>query len=317
MLDKYSIHTDLALEEKERFESDNVEIPGVVVEEEYEAELEVRITKVMIETEKGAKLMGKPVGTYITMEAPGMADDDEGYHGEVSQVLAKYLKKLMGSLKEEYSVLVVGLGNRQVTPDALGPYVADHLNITRHIIKEYGKYAFENEKTHLVSAIVPGVMAQTGMETFEIVKGIVEEIQPDLVIAIDALAARNSKRLNRTIQITNTGINPGSGVGNHRHGITQDTLGIPVIAIGVPTVVDAATIVNDTMENLILALEESKTLKGVGVVLQGYNATEKYELIKELISPHLNGMFVTPKDIDETVQRISFTISEALNQLFV
>lgn len=317
MLDKYSIHTDLALEEKERFESDNVEIPGVVVEEEYEAELEVRITKVMIETEKGAKLMGKPVGTYITMEAPGMADADEDYHREVSQVLTKYLKELMGSLKEEYSVLVVGLGNRQVTPDALGPYVADHLNITRHIIKEYGKYAFENEKTHLVSAIVPGVMAQTGMETFEIIKGIVKEIQPDLVIAIDALAARNSKRLNRTIQITNTGINPGSGVGNHRHGITRDSLGIPVIAIGVPTVVDAATIVNDTMENLILALEESKTLKGVGVVLQGYNATEKYELIKELISPHLNGMFVTPKDIDETVQRISFTISEALNMLFV
>ena len=133
------------------------------------------------------------------------------------------------------------------------------------------------------------------METLEIIKGIVKETKPDLVIAVDALAARNSKRLNRTIQIADTGINPGSGVGNHRNGITEETIGVPVIAIGVPTVVDAATIVNDTMENLIAALETSETLKGVGVVLQGYNATEKYELIKELISPHLNGMFVTRK----------------------
>ena len=173
-----------------------------------------------------------------------------------------------------------------------------------------------SEKAHMVSAIVPGVMGQTGMETLEIVKGIVEETKPDFAIAIDALAARNTKRLNRTIQIADTGINPGSGVGNHRNALTEETLGIPVIAIGVPTVVDAATIVNDTMENLLAALETSEMLKGVGVVLQGYNATEKYELIKELISPNLNGLFVTPKDIDDTIQRISYTISEALNILF-
>ena len=142
------------------------------------------------------------------------------------------------------------------------------------------------------------------------------ETRADFVIAIDALAARSSKRLNRTIQIADTGIHPGSGVGNHRNAINEETLGIPVIAIGVPTVVDAATIVNDSMENLIAALETSETLRGVGVVMQGYNAAEKYELVKELISPHLNGMFVTPKDIDDTVRRISFTISEALNGLF-
>ena len=159
-------------------------------------------------------------------------------------------------------------------------------------------------------------MAQTGMETSEIVKGIVNETNPDIVIAVDALAARNSKRLNRTIQIADTGIHPGSGVGNHRSSMTEESIGVPVIAIGVPTVVDAATIVNDTMENLIRAMETSEILKGVGVVLQGYQAAEKYELIKELISPHLNGMFVTPKDIDETVRRISKTISEGLNLLF-
>lgn len=316
MLEKYSIHTDLALEEKERFESDHVEVQGVILEEEYDKEREIRITKVKIETEKGARAMGKPVGTYITMEAPNMAVPDEEYHREISEELAKYIKELIKIEKEDYVVLVAGLGNRQVTPDALGPHVVDNLAITRHIVKEYGKYAMGEDAVHMTSAIVPGVMAQTGMETLEIIKGIVKETKPDLVIAVDALAARNSKRLNRTIQIADTGINPGSGVGNHRNGITEETIGVPVIAIGVPTVVDATTIVNDTMENLIAALETSETLKGVGVVLQGYNATEKYELIKELISPHLNGMFVTPKDIDETIKRIGYTISEGLNILF-
>ena len=316
MLEKYSIHTDLALEEKERFESDHVEVQGVILEEEYDKEREIRITKVKIETEKGARAMGKPVGTYITMEAPNMAVPDEEYHREISEELAKYIKELIKIEKEDYVVLVAGLGNRQVTPDALGPHVVDNLAITRHIVKEYGKYAMGEDAVHMTSAIVPGVMAQTGMETLEIIKGIVKETKPDLVIAVDALAARNSKRLNRTIQIADTGINPGSGVGNHRNGITEETIGVPVIAIGVPTVVDAATIVNDTMENLIAAPETSETLKGVGVVLQGYNATEKYELIKELISPHLNGMFVTPKDIDETIKRIGYTISEGLNILF-
>lgn len=316
MIEKYSIRTDLALEQKERFESDNVEVQGVVLEESYDEEREIRITTVKIETEKGAMTMGKPVGTYITMEAPNLAVPDEGYHEEVSEELMKFLQKFIDKDKKDYSVLVVGLGNRMVTPDALGPYVADNLNITRHIVKEYGKYAMGEEEVHLISAIVPGVMAQTGMETVEIIRGVVKETEPDIIIAIDALAARSSKRLNRTIQIADTGINPGSGVGNHRNAITEETVGVPVIAIGVPTVVDAATIVNDTMENLIAALETSETLRGVGVVMQGYNAAEKYELVKELISPHLNGMFVTPKDIDETVKRISFTISEALNMLF-
>lgn len=316
MIEKYSIRTDLALEQKERFESDNVEVQGVVLEEDYDEEQEIKITTVKIETENGAKTMGKPVGTYITMEAANMAVPDEDYHKEISKKLKEFLAKFVKADKEEYSVLVVGLGNRKVTPDALGPYVVDNLDITRHIVKEYGKYAMGEEEIHLVSAIVPGVMGQTGMETVEIIRGVVRETRPDLIIAIDALAARSSRRLNRTIQIADTGINPGSGVGNHRNAITKETVGVPVIAIGIPTVVDAATIVNDTMENLIAALESSDTLRGVGVVMQGYNAAEKYELVKELISPHLNGLFVTPKDIDETVKRISYTISEALNMLF-
>ena len=277
-------------------------------------------TTVRIETENGAKTMGKPVGTYLTIEAPNLSSPDEGIHREVSEELAKYLievmEKIIPESEHDKEVLVIGLGNRQATPDALGPYVADNLNITRHIVKEYGKYAALEEMNCVVSAIVPGVMAQTGMETAEIIKGVVRETKPDLLIVIDALAARNSRRLNRTIQIADTGINPGSGVGNYRNAITKETIGVPVIAIGVPTVVDAVTIVSDTMENLLSALETSESLKGVGLVLGGYSEAEKYELIKELIAPNLNSMFMTPKDIDETVKRLSYTISEGLNLAF-
>ena len=320
MVEKYNIRTDLALEEKERFESDQVEVQGVVLEEEYDKEREIRVTTVRIETENGAKTMGKPVGTYLTIEAPNLSSPDEGIHREDSEELAKYLievmKKIIPESEHDKEVLVIGLGNRQATPDALGPYVADNLNVTRHIVKEYGKYAALEEMTCVVSAIVPGVMAQTGMETAEIIKGVVRETKPDLLIVIDALAARNSRRLNRTIQIADTGINPGSGVGNYRNAITKETIGVPVIAIGVPTVVDAVTIVSDTMENLLSALETSESLKGVGLVLGGYSEAEKYELIKELIAPNLNSMFMTPKDIDETVKRLSYTISEGLNLAF-
>ena len=311
MVEKYNIRTDLALEEKERFESDQVEVQGVVLEEEYDKEREIRVTTVR---------MGKPVGTYLTIEAPNLSSPDEGIHREVSEELAKYLievmKKIIPESEHDKEVLVIGLGNRQATPDALGPYVADNLNVTRHIVKEYGKYAALEEMNCVVSAIVPGVMAQTGMETAEIIKGVVRETKPDLLIVIDALAARNSRRLNRTIQIADTGINPGSGVGNYRNAITKETIGVPVIAIGVPTVVDAVTIVSDTMENLLSALETSESLKGVGLVLGGYSEAEKYELIKELIAPNLNSMFMTPKDIDETVKRLSYTISEGLNLAF-
>ena len=206
--------------------------------------------------------MGKPKGTYITLEAAEMIEDDEDYHREISKRLAEILKELIpvcdkqknykestenqkkvsrkgfAEAKHELegtSILVAGLGNRLVTPDALGPQVADNLYITRHIIKEFGRRAYENEQVQPVSAIVPGVMAQTGMETLEIIKGVVDETKPDVVIAIDALAARSTKRLNRTIQITDTGIHPGSGVGNHRNGLTRETLGVMVIGIGVPT----------------------------------------------------------------------------------
>lgn len=300
MLGSYSIHTDLALEDKERYESDDVEISGVSVEEFFDEEYEIRVTEVKIITENGAKAMRKPIGTYITMEMANLVQAEEDYINEIARKLAKYVGDIIELDKEEYTALVVGLGNRNVTPDALGPHTVDCLNVTRHIVKEYGKYAMGEEPCQMVSAIAPGVMAQTGMETYEIIKGIVDTVSPDVVLVIDALAARNTKRLNRTIQIADTGIHPGSGVGNHRNEISKETLGIPVVAIGVPTVVSADVIVRDTMENLISVLEDD----------------DKYEVIQDLIAPHLYGMFVTPKDIDESIDRIGETIADGLNLLF-
>ena len=316
IMSQFQVRTDLALETREKFKEDNVEIKGVRVEEEYHREKEIKITTMVIETENGAKAMGKPKGTYITLEAANMDSQDEDYHREISLELARIIKRLLPEGKNTFSVLVAGLGNREVTPDALGPRVVDNMMITRHVLKEFGKYAFGEQEVNAVSGIVPGVMAQTGMESQEIIRGVIKQTKPDVMIAIDALAARSTRRLSRTIQITDTGINPGSGVGNHRHGLSKETVGIPVIAIGVPTVVDAATIVSDTMQTLIQAMEEHSNLSTWSTGLNALNDMEKYELIRELLSPQLNTMFVTPKDIDESVKRLSYTLSEGLNIAF-
>ena len=299
MLGNYRIRTDLALEATERFTEENVEIRGVEVKEEYDKEKDIRTTVVKIKTENGARAMGRPQGNYITIEAPNPSIPDEEYHREGSEEIARHLRQLI-DLKKEQSILVVGLGNTAITSDSLGPHVVENLRMTRHIIREYGLKGMGEEKMHRTSGIIPGVMAQTGMETSEIVQGVVNETQPDVVIAIDALAARSTRRLNRTIQITDTGIHPGSGVGNHRNGLTEDNLLVKVIGIGVPTVVDAATIVHDSMAHLLDALDEA----------------EQKEFLEEMISPHLHSMFVTPKDVDETVKYLSFTISEGLNMAF-
>jgi len=244
----HKIRTDLALEVRETFQDDDVEIRGVELKEEFDKKNNIRISILTIKDEKGARAMQKPIGTYITIEAPDLSKADEDYHRKVSDEIAKYLKKLAGDLKKE-DILIVGLGNREVTPDALGPMVVDNLFITRHLIKEYGQEFKERNKLGSISAISPGVMAQTGMETVEIIKGIVKETNPKLIIVIDALASRSVNRLNTTIQLTDTGINPGSGVGNNRKAINEESVGTKVIALGVPTVVDAFTIVADTMSS--------------------------------------------------------------------
>ncbi len=310
--ESYPIRTDLALESQERLQKNKKEVRGVRFFEKTE-ENGVVVSTVLIETENASAAMGRPKGTYVTIEAPEMIEEDEGYHRDISMELARILREMLPvktvekDLKKglEVSVLIVGLGNRDVTPDALGPRVVDNLFITRHIINEFGKYAFADEDVSRVSGIVPGVMAQTGMECVEILRGVVKETKPDFVITVDALAARSVKRLGRTIQLTDTGITPGSGIGNHRNALNKKSVGVPVISLGVPTVVDAATIVSDAMTTFIEAMSLSD--------LQKLDEHERQELARELLSPQLNGLFVTPKNIDDSIKQLSFLISEGLN----
>jgi len=295
------IRTDLALEVRESFPEDNVEIKGVILTEDFDEKNNIRVSTVEIKDEKGSKAMQRPIGTYITIEAPDMYQGDEDYNKPVSEEVVKQLKKLAGDLKRE-EILVVGLGNREVTPDALGPQVVDNLFITRHLIKEYGTEFKERHKLGSVSAIAPGVMAQTGMETVEIIKGVIQETKPKLIIVIDALASRSVNRVNTTIQLTDTGISPGSGVGNNRKALNEESLGVKTVALGVPTVVAAATIVADSLTTY---MQKS-----------GFSEEDVDKFISEVMEQQVDNMFVTPKNIDESVKRLSFTVSEALNSCF-
>ena len=296
---QYEVRTDLALEASECLKSKDGHLNGISIEEEHIPDKDVLITKVQIETKNAAKRMGKPIGTYITMEVPGLKEDDEGFHKDISLLLANQIRELIAKEGEveEKSIMIVGLGNRAVTADALGPKVIDHLSITRHIISTYGKEAYA-EEVPTISAMEPGVMAKTGIETAEMIAGVVEKTKPDILIVIDALAARSTKRLYTTIQISNTGIAPGSGVGNHRNAINEEVMGIPVLAIGIPTVVDAATIVGDACE-----VWWHESLQEAGPIPE---EVKKY--FREL-----KNMYVTTKEIDEIIECISYTVSEAIN----
>lgn len=322
----HGIRTDLALEAAEYFRKNEHSLEGVSIEEKYDEKNHILVTTVNVQSENGAKKIGKPMGTYITVETPFLSEPDESYHQEITDALVSALGCLMPDIKDK-KLLVVGIGNREITPDALGPLVVEHLFITRHLIKVYGKDGEVTKGLGNVSAIAPGVMAQTGMEGKEIIAGVIRETQPEVLVVVDALAARNTNRLNRTIQLTDTGIRPGAGVGNHRNELTGETLGIPVIAIGIPTVIDAATIVSDTIEHLFDVLDQQRVpgqediadqnvrLQNAHDAIASFDAQEKYLLMRELMEPMMSDMFVTPKDIDETIGRISFTISEAINRL--
>ena len=310
------IRTDLASEAKERFEGETGQagaLQGVLVETSFLEGTNSSLTKVTILNQEGEQALQKPIGTYLTIEAEDLPRPDEAYHEQISLELSKQLLTLLPE-KDRKSILVVGLGNREVTPDALGPKVVEHLCITRHI--RLANLPTFLKKEYDISGIVPGVMAQTGMETYEIVKGIVEETHPSAVLVIDALAARSTKRLNTTIQISDAGIHPGSGVGNHRKALTQETLGVPTISIGVPMVIDAATIAGDTMEHLITVLEEAHMIQGLSQTIEEFDEEDKRQFILELMDKRLQKMYVTPKDVDASVEQISFTISEAINKAF-
>lgn len=299
---QYRIYTDLALEERERYQK-NVEIPGVVLEKKEIEQLEMSLTKMIIKNKSGCEAMGKPEGTYITIESRMLLNEeileDSEIEDAIVKVICRELKKVAQGIKgmnRERKILIVGLGNEKATPDALGPLTTGQIMVKENVI-----------------CIAPGVLAQTGMETYKIIKGIVREEKPDLVIAIDSLAARNTSRVATTVQITDTGITPGSGIGNYRMGLNRETLGIPVIAVGIPMVVNSVTIVHDTIEQLISFLQNYEELKDMTSSFAIFNREEKYAFIDEIMTNEMGKMYVTPKDIDDIINRLSNVLAQAIN----
>lgn len=302
----YFRHTDLAMELQEELEKEGGAISrfnGITLKKRTFPDSRLREVIITVDNEEGEKLLGKPRGTYITLEGEDLSKNDGDFHENMSRCFASHLKTLLGSREK---ILFVGLGNMEVTPDSLGPLVVQNLLITRHLNEmEYFR------KMRSSMAIAPGVMAQTGMETGEILKGIVQKVHPEAMVVIDALAAKTSERLNRTIQISNAGIAPGSGVGNHRNEISAATMGIPVIAVGVPTVISIPAIAGDIIESVLISMGDVRLRERY----EAWSDREKYRFMAETLREELFGLFVTPKEIDESVKRISYTISEGINQV--
>ncbi len=279
-----NFRTDLALERHESIAED--EIKGVdfsVVEEDS-----VKISHITVLDEEGERALGKSKGQYITAELPSLKRVTENLDSW-SRIISAEIRRL---LPENGTVLVAGLGNKDITPDALGPECIAQLLATRHIKSEVGMPEYLT-KLRSVAGIVPGVLGNTGIETAEILKGIVGQIEPSAVIVIDALAARSLERLGNTVQMCDTGVSPGSGVGNRRKRIDGDFLGVPVIAVGMPTVVDGVTVALDLMEKGGVSLEKSE---------------------KERILSGERGMMVTPKEIDLVIKRAAKLLSLSINR---
>lgn len=305
-----NIRTDLALEAKEIYEKENKkEIPGVKADEYMEDN--IKVTNVQVLDEEGEKAMGKPKGTYITMDIPWINEYDEESMDDIAKAFAKTLSPLI-NIDESMTAMVVGLGNWNITPDALGPKVVEKLMVTRHLKQLIPDQIDEGIRP--VCAMAPGVLGITGIETGEIIKAVVNKVKPNLIICIDALASRSLGRINKTIQIGNTGISPGAGVGNKRMEISEKTLGIPVIAIGVPTVVDAATIANDTIDIVVDEMMNNATKGGkLYEMLASLDKNERKHMIKDVLNPYVGNLMVTPKDVDSIISCISRIISTGIN----
>lgn len=306
------IRTDLALEAREIIEEseNSSQIPGVKTENKQLEDC--LVTKVDVLDEQGSQIMNKGIGKYVTLESKLMTYDDDDSREQMIKYLSDELKDIFGP-EEHKKTLVIGLGNWNITSDALGPRAVSKTLVTRHIFKNYNK-DYDDDFTE-VSALSPGVMGVTGLETSETVKGIVDAIKPDRVVAIDALASRKMERVNTTIQISTAGISPGGGVGNKRKALNKDYLGVDVIAIGVPTVVDAATLTSDVLDLAIKNLmEQSNSGEIFYKMLQDLQEEEKYQLIRDCLDPYDKNLIVTPKDIDETIENLAVIISEGLNR---
>lgn len=329
-LSKYQIRTDLAVEAIENVE-DRTGIEEITHEQQN-----IKVTKITLDS-KSAKSIQKKEGEYITIEFKDISDYQNRL--EIKQVFTKNLKELLikENLKEDAQCLVVGLGNRKSTPDALGPLTIDQILVTNHLFL----LDTPEEGFRPVCAIAPGVMGETGIETSDLIQSVIAVAKPDFVIVVDALASQSITRINQTIQMSNTGIHPGSGIGNSRKEISKDILGIPVIAIGVPTVVDAVTVVSDTLQflhkfyafqkdfannpmhkmvygqvnylkqEINIKEEEKKELFGI---LGNFNEEETKVLINEVLTPIGYNLMVTPKEVDFVMQNLSDVLGNGINQ---
>ncbi len=301
------IRTDLAIEIHEMLTEAATELSGVTVHKEEKQK--ALISRVKIDSLRAQAQMGRPIGNYITIEFPNVNIAEGEEYEALCHVVADELSSLL-SLKEKSNVLVVGLGNWNITPDALGPTVVSKLMVTRHLLQYIPDQIDEGIRP--VCAISPGVLGITGMETGEVIRGVTDKIRPDAVIVIDALAARSMNRISTTIQLCDTGISPGAGVGNNRKALDKSSLGVPVIAIGVPTVIDAATITADTLQ---MAAETEKTKENSKLyeALADIDRDEQYSILKQALPENLNGFIVTPKDVDLLIDRVAKVVANGIN----
>ena len=308
----YNFRTDLASERRDIYNKANKlenDINGIESEKE-EINENVKVERVKITNENGEKAIGKPIGNYITIDVKKLKIAQDEDIEKAAETLANELKKVVDMhIDNQGEVLVVGLGNIYVTPDSLGPKVINEIEVTRHIIKYLPQYV--EEGTREVSAVSPGVLGTTGIETVEILKGIVDNIKPKLLIVIDALASRSIERISSTVQISDTGIVPGAGVGNTRNEISIKTLGIPVIAIGIPTVVETAVLVNDSLDLFIEKLQDEAKSNDY---LNNLKQEDNYEEIREVLVPNDYNLIVTPKEIDDLIENMKDIVAKGINQ---
>lgn len=351
-LSMYSVRTDLAVEAREMAiagnaktvhdQADVSQLEGVIIKEKDENGIKVSLVEI---TQEGEKTIGKKPGQYLTIEVLGIRQQDTDLQKKVEAVFAQEFARFIKQkgLNEDASCLIVGLGNWNVTPDALGPIVCENLLVTRHLFELQPQNVSDGYRP--VSALAPGVMGITGIETSDIILGVVEKTKPDFVIAIDALASRSIERVNSTIQISDTGIHPGSGVGNKRKELSMETLGIPVIAIGVPTVVDAVSITSDTIDFILkhfgkelregdrpsrslvpagMTFGNKKKLTDEDMPEEQHRQTflgmigtlgeeEKRKLIYEVLAPLGHNLMVTPKEVDVFIEDMANLIASGLN----
>ncbi len=300
-----NIRTDLAMETREVLSKDigGAQIPGVEVTEENKEG--VSISRVKITNMRGEVQMKKPIGNYITVEAPNLINRDPDLEEATAKIIAAELRTLIGEREQDECILVVGLGNWNITPDSLGPRTVKNTLVTRHLLQSMPGQI--DDRVHSVAAISPGVLGLTGLESLEVVAGIVDKLKPKCIIALDALASRSTEKISTTYQLADTGINPGAGVGNMRKALNKESLGVPVIAIGVPLVVFASTIAHDAISS---AAEDAKkdSLPDNDIDDNKINS-----LIEKVVSGKFGDLIVTPKDIDVVVDDVSRVLGYALN----